>query len=114
MKNEKEGKSEVIDYGNYTYKEDAVVEISGSLFLTLRGLVMNKANKEVKKFYNISAELSPEDYHNQKPMIYTSEEGMALIEVVNELNSVHMENVDKGKAITYEELNKPALELVKP
>lgn len=106
----------------YTYKEGETVEIEGSLLHALITWLKQLEEKETEMVfphtYNTSAEEikstdgiithidletkeypSFNSYMNQRPTKATSIVGVVAFDFVNLLSKVHLENIDKGKAI---------------
>jgi hypothetical protein len=101
------------DYTKFSYKEDAKVIMPGAVFTSLLNLLTHLNDDERKTFWTMKP--TPEEMFSDenKPLVYLTEKGMALSDMLGTMFVVHQDNTDAGVATSIEELSKPQLEIVK-
>jgi hypothetical protein len=100
-----------INPANYGYAADSKVPISGELFQRLLNVLTTLNHEEVKVYFEDKE--TEDEFFNQEPKIFRTEKGYALTKLLGEFFYLHEENIKSGIAKTFEELQKPKLELVK-
>ena len=90
-----------VDPFEFGYNPDAGITISGALFMALMNLAGTVAHSEGKEYVEVVAFKlgdTPKDSEERMVRILTTPLGLQAEEILNQIMSVHMENINVGLA----------------